>query len=205
MYLKAQASEVLQELEAKDASDSRDGTPKEQRVRCITPLIGELLHLLILIARPKQILELGTSAGYSTIWMAAAAEQVGASIISVDSDPEKISWAGANIKSAALDHVVQLVSQGAMEFVNSSDCLFDFVLMDHGGRFYLETFKAVRNKISLGGCVLVDGWKSVETWSTDYGLLAYRECVMQDTAFRSLLLPVEKGMMISTRILPPPQ
>jgi predicted O-methyltransferase YrrM len=200
MKLKLEIREVLSELEALDAIDTNDDTPRERRVRCITPLTGELLHMLILMARPQRILELGTSAGYSTIWMASAAERIGASVITIDSDRDKISWACSNIERAGLRDVVDVFHEEAVDFINKTGGPFDLVFMDHGASFYVDTFDALRSKLRIGGCILVDGWKSVERWDTVPALVSYKNRVLKDSAFESFLLPLEKGTMISTRI-----
>lgn len=203
MKLKREAAEILKELETKDAIDVQDGTPKERRVRCITELMGQFLHMMVLISRPRRILECGTSAGYSTIWMATAAKQIGASVISVDTDRDKILWARDNIERVGLGDVVNVVQASAVDFINKADGSFEMVFMDHGASFYVETFDALVPKLTVGGCVLVDGWKSVERWDSVPALLSYKNRVLNDPDFKTFLLPLEKGMMISTRVSSP--
>jgi predicted O-methyltransferase YrrM len=205
MKIKPEAQAVLRELEERDTVDVSDGTPKEQRVRCVTRTLGELLHTLVLISRPKLILELGTSAGYSAIWMSAACEQIGARLISVEFDEDKVAWARANIERAGLQHVAEVRRDDAVSFINQSDESFDMVFMDHSAKFYVESFKALRSKIPPGGFVLVDGWKTVEWWFSVIALVEYREFVMNEPDFQSFLLPLEKGMMISTHVASAPR
>ena len=205
MKLKREATEILKELESRDAIDVQDGTPKERRVRCITELMGQFLHLMILIARPRHILECGTSAGYSTIWLATAAEHIGASVVSVETDRDKVLWARNNLERAGLREVVNVVQAPAVDFINKAAGPFEMVFMDHGAGFYVETFDAILPKLAIGGCVLVDGWKCVERWDTVPDLVSYKNRVLNDPDFRSFLLPVEKGMMISTRVSSQPQ
>jgi predicted O-methyltransferase YrrM len=200
MKLKPEATAVLRDLERRDEIDVQDGTPKERRVRCITELMGQFLHMMILMARPRQILECGTSAGYSTIWMATAAEQIGASVVSIDSDADKILWARGNIERAGLAKVVKVVHAEAARFISEATGSFDMVFMDHGASFYVETFDALVPKLGVGGSVLVDGWKCVERWDTVPALVDYKSRVLGDPDFKTFLLPVQKGMMISTRV-----
>jgi predicted O-methyltransferase YrrM len=205
MKMKTEALEVLKELEEKDAIDVNDGTPKERRVRCVTPVVGELLHTLVLIARPRRVLELGTSAGYSAVWMGAACEQTGARLVTVEFDEAKAAWAADNLARAGLKDVVEVRRDDAVSFVNQSDGPFDMVFMDHSAKFYVDSFKALRPKIAAGGFVLVDGWKTVSWWFSVIALVEYRELVTKDPAFRSFLLPLEKGLMISTRVADDPR
>jgi predicted O-methyltransferase YrrM len=200
MKLKREATEILKELATRDAIDVQDGTPKDRRVRCITELMGQFLHMMILIARPRRILECGTSAGYSTIWMATAAEQIGASVVSVETDRDKVLWARDNIERAGLNELVNVVQAPAVDFINKTTGSFEMVFMDHGAGFYVETFDALVPKLPIGSCVLVDGWKSVERWDTVPDFVSYKDRVLNDPDFKSFLLPLEKGMMISTRV-----
>jgi len=198
--IKPKAREVLRELEERDAIDVKDGTPKEKRVRCITPTVGGLLHMLVLSGQPKRILELGTSAGYSTIWLASAAEHIGARVISVDSDPQKVAWARSSLEWACLHNIVELKLGDAEAVIRTDPGPFHLVFIDHAGALYVSAFDAVRSKVASGGVILADGWDSVERWTTEPSLARYREHVMNDPWFQSFLLPIEKGGMISVRL-----
>lgn len=195
----AEAEAVLKELEQLDAIDSRNGTPKEQRVRCVTRTVGTLLNLLVLIRRPTRILELGTSAGYSTIFLASAACYVGAHVTSVECDKSKIEWAGKNLERAKLSRHVELRLGEALAILDMESGPFDFVFMDHAARLYLESFRRLRGKLSQGSVIVADGWGTVERWASEPALVEYANAIRSSPDFTTFLLPVEKGELISVR------
>lgn len=194
------ALSVLKELEERALIDSNDGTPKEKRVRCVTRAVGELLHTLVLIRQPNRILELGTSAGYSTIWLASAARNSGGSVITVDRDAAKIAWAENNLKKAELREIVELRCDDTNAVINADEGFFDFVFMDHSSALYLDSFEAVRSKISPKGIILADGWGTIERWQTEPTLKSYFDRVNSDPDYSTFLMPIEKGALLSVRL-----
>src|SRR3990170_6014160 len=85
----ARARAVLDELERHDAREREQGTPRAERLRQVTPEVGRFLHTLVLATRPRSIVEIGTSGGYSTVWLATAARAGGASVATLGGDPAK--------------------------------------------------------------------------------------------------------------------
>ena len=75
---------LLQELERRDTAEREQGMSRAERARNLRPEAGRFLNLLIRIARPRLIVEVGTSNGYSTLWLAEAAQAVGGSVISLE-------------------------------------------------------------------------------------------------------------------------
>jgi predicted O-methyltransferase YrrM len=73
----AKARAVMSRLERQDAGERGRGTAREVRLRQIGPEVGRFLHTLVLARRPRMVVEVGTSGGYSTIWLATAARAGG--------------------------------------------------------------------------------------------------------------------------------
>ncbi len=73
----AKARATLDKLERQDALEREQGVSRQERLRQVTPDVGRFLHTLVLATRPGSILEVGTSGGYSTVWLATAARAVG--------------------------------------------------------------------------------------------------------------------------------
>ena len=70
----------MRDLEEMDARDRSDGTPRSQRLRQIPPETGRFIALLAATAQPGRYVEIGTSAGYSTLWLAVACRRVGRTV-----------------------------------------------------------------------------------------------------------------------------
>src|SRR5437879_12296664 len=74
------ARSVLDRLEARDAGERERGASRQERLRQVTPDVGRFLQTVVLAARPKSIIEIGTSGGYCTSWRAAGARNLGSAV-----------------------------------------------------------------------------------------------------------------------------
>jgi predicted O-methyltransferase YrrM len=102
-----------------------------ERFRNVEPPTAELLGVLIRATGARRILELGTSNGYSTIWLADAAENTGGSVVTVDVDPVRTDLAAENLRVAGLEASVDLRTEDAAEtLARSRDAEWEFVFLD---------------------------------------------------------------------------
>ena len=109
--------EQMHALEQIDARDRLDGTPRLQRLRQIPPETGRFLALLAASAPQGEVLEIGTSAGYSTLWLALACEIRSRSLTTFELLPEKVEQAQATFRSAGVAGAVKLVQGDAREYL----------------------------------------------------------------------------------------
>jgi len=86
-------SRRMSELEAIDARDREDGTPRMKRLRQVPRETGRFIALLAASAPPGAVVEIGTSAGYSTMWLALACRETGRRLTTFEVLPEKVSLA----------------------------------------------------------------------------------------------------------------
>ena len=121
----AVAADVLAAAREHDASQSE----RLARFRNVEPETAELLGVLVRAARAERVLELGTSNGYSTIWLADAAEATGGRVVSVDIDAERITLARDNLERAGLDADLR-VADAAEALAQSSSGTCDLVFLD---------------------------------------------------------------------------
>src|SRR5580704_16449224 len=102
-----------------------------ERFRNVEPPTAALLGVLIRATGARRILELGTSNGYSTIWLADAAESAGGSVVTVDVDPVRTELAAGNLRVAGLDALVEFRTGDAAEtLARSGDAAWEFVFLD---------------------------------------------------------------------------
>ena len=100
---------------------------------------GELLNLLVRIKKPKKILEIGTSNGYSAIWLA----EPGFQVYSIEADPKKIKLAKENFKKAGLKNI-KILQGLVLDVLKNLKEKFDFVFIDATKKEYLDYFKLLR-------------------------------------------------------------
>jgi predicted O-methyltransferase YrrM len=122
---------VLMQQLAELAQFGRDNdsweTARERRMLNITPETGRLLWILVKTAGAARVLEVGTSNGYSTLWLADAARQVGGRVTSLEYDSAKIEVAHSNLTRAGLLSVVEIIPGRAADSLAAVSGPFDLV------------------------------------------------------------------------------
>jgi predicted O-methyltransferase YrrM len=158
---------------------------------------GTLLHLLATGARARRILELGTSYGYSTVWLAAAARTTGGKVLSLELKEFKIEQARQALTRAGLSTRVEFHSGDCLETLKSLPGPFDFVLLDVWKDLYLPCFELVHPKLAPGGVICADNMLIPENVRPQAE--AYRARVRQAGDMDSVLVDVGNGIEISRK------
>ena len=125
------------------------------RYRNIEPESAQFLAMLIRIQQSKRILEIGTSTGYSTLWLADAAQVTQARVTTIEIDAERTRQAQDYAKELELDHVIDFKVLDAQIFLNESTEQYDFILLDAERDAYLSYWNILRNMINHSGAVLI--------------------------------------------------
>jgi predicted O-methyltransferase YrrM len=139
-------------------------------------------------------LEIGTSNGFSTIWLAWAAREVGGRVTSIERDPWKRELADANLQRAGLRDTVDLVAGGAAEAVARLPGPFDFVFFDADRRHAPAHLERLLPKLTADAVLAADNALSHPTEIADY--VAAIEAL---PSFDHLVLPVGKGLSLAYR------
>ena len=113
---------------------------------------GRILHDLILKNRHTRALEIGTSTGHSSIWIAWALAETGGKLVTIEIDPSRHAEAVRNFEEAGVAHLVDARLADAHELVRELKGPFDFVFSDADKGWYLQYFKDVDPKLAVGGC-----------------------------------------------------
>jgi caffeoyl-CoA O-methyltransferase len=113
---------------------------------------GKILHDLIVKGNFKNILEIGTSTGHSTIWLAWAAAKTGGRVTTIEIDKERYGIALKNFKRAGVSSYIDARLGDAHKVVPSLDGPFDFVFCDADKEWYLQYFLDLKAKLSARGC-----------------------------------------------------
>lgn len=163
----------------------------------VGPEVGAFLHALILARRPKRILELGTSYGYSTLFLADAARQVGAQVVTMELADYKQADARVQLIQAGLDGVVDFRCGDAVEMVRADPGSFDFALLDIWKELYLPCFEALYPKLDEEGVICADNMITPEMARPE--VREYRAAVQAKPDLQTALLPIGQGIELTVR------
>ncbi len=158
---------------------------------------GIFLNTLAKAAKAKMILEIGTSYGYSTIWLAEAARANGGRVITLEISPEKAKYAQEKIKEAGLSAFVEFRVGDALQLIADAPETFDFVLVDLWKDLYVPCLDLFFSKLNSGAWVIADNM--IYPPHDQPMVTAYRNRIKETAAFDTLLLPIGSGIEVSQR------
>jgi len=184
--------EVLARLEAEDAREREEGVARELRARQVARPTGQFLFGLVAPQTDCEVLEIGGSRGYSTIWLAAGVRYLGGRVLSLESDPAKIEAWRRNVADAGLDDWADLVEGDAYETLPAIDDVFDVVFLDAEKEDYERLFGLARGKLEPGALVVADNVLSHEDT-----LGAYSRARQADPTLESVTVPLDRGLELS--------
>ena len=156
---------------------------------------ARFLHTMVRTAEARTILEVGTSYGYSTLWLADAARATGGKVITLELDPRKANYAREQISAAGLTEVVEFRIGDAQESIRQARETFDLVLLDIWKDLYVPCFELFFPKLSPGAYVIADNMVHPPTHRAEAA--AYRQAVRKTNAFNTILLPIGSGLEVS--------
>jgi caffeoyl-CoA O-methyltransferase len=183
---------VLARLEAEDAAEREAGLPAAQRSRQVEPTTGRFLFALAASQAGSEVLEIGGSRGYSTIWLAAGARVHGGRVVSLELDPAKCAAWRANIADAGLEEWAELVEGDARATLAATEDVFDLVFLDAEKDDYETLFELARPLLEPGGLVVAD---NVVSHSETLG--AYSAARQADPSASSVTVPLDRGLELT--------
>ncbi len=198
-----QIEAVLREYEQRLAVENkmmRELPPEQVMTRVDELLIpvgastGRFLHDLAVGAGARRILELGSSYGYSAIWLGAAARETGGRLISLDIAADKQAYARERSQRAGLSEFVEFRTGDAVALIAGLEGPFDLVLIDLWKDLYIPCLDAVRPKLAPGAYVVADNMLEPELFRAASHL--YRDHVAK-IADQTILLPLGSGIEVS--------
>ncbi len=177
-------------LEQIDRQDRIDGTPRLERLRQIPEETGKFLALLLSVSPPGQVIEIGTSAGYSTLWLALACMETGRKITTFEIFEDKASIAGETFEAGAVTDVVELIKGDAREsLANYNDIAFCF--LDAEKEVYMDCYEKVIPNMVKGGIFVADNAiNHIET------LKPFIDMALSDDRVDAMVVPIGKGELV---------
>jgi caffeoyl-CoA O-methyltransferase len=181
-------------LEKLDSDDRADGTPRLKRLRQIPPETGRFLALMALNAPEGDIVEIGTSAGYSTLWLTLAAGKTGRRVITFEILEDKIKLAQETFRLAGVEDIVELVGGDAGKFIpdykNIPFCFLDAEKEDYG-KFY----DMIIPRMVSGGLLIADN--AINHRET---LKPMINRALTDNRVDAVVVPIGKGELVCRKI-----
>jgi predicted O-methyltransferase YrrM len=190
--LDARVRAVLARLEDEDAAERAAGLPPAERSRAVEPTTGRFLFSLVAPQTDCEVLEIGGSRGYSSVWLAAGVRHLGGRVTSVEHDPRKVEAWRRNIADAGLEEWAELLAGDAKEVVPAIPDVFDIVFLDAEKDDYEELFQLARTKLEPGALVVADN-----VLSHRETLGAYSAARQADRSLESVTVPLDRGLELS--------
>jgi predicted O-methyltransferase YrrM len=156
---------------------------------------GQLLNILAKGAGARRILELGSSYGYSTLWLAEAARETDGMVFSLEINSTKQEYARATIARAGLAGHAEFFLGDALETIAALEGPFDFVLLDLWKDLYISCFDLFYPKLKAGSIVVADNMLRPDEYLPE--ALKYRRHARSRPKITSVLLPVGSGIELS--------
>jgi caffeoyl-CoA O-methyltransferase len=181
-------------LEMADARDREDGTPRDQRLRQIPIETGRFLAILASIAPDGDIVEIGTSAGYSTLWLTLACEESDRKVITFERDEEKTRIAHETFIAAGVTNRINLVHGDALEHLTGKGSI-GFCFLDAEKEDYVAFYDLVVPRLVPGGFLVAD---NVISHADILGVLITR--AEADKRVDSVVVPIGKGELVCRRV-----
>lgn len=182
-------------LEDLNAKHRRDGTPHLQRLRQIPPETGRFIALLAASAPEGTYLEIGTSAGYSTLWLAIACKEVGRKITTFEVLEEKAILARETFKLAGVENIVELLTGDARDYLQNYRNV-SFCFLDPEKEAYYDCYEKLVSNMVKGGLLVADNAISHKDV-----LKPMLERALSDKRVDALIVPIGSGELVCRKAL----
>jgi predicted O-methyltransferase YrrM len=204
LVLDVATDNVLAELEAREAGEQalaatllpgQMGVRRDEFLLSVGGATGTFLNVLIRESKARRILELGTSYGYSTVWLAHAARETGGRVITVDVSAEKQAHARAVLARSGLDACVEFHAADALTFLTTMRDEYDVVLLDLWKETYVACIDALSGQLRPGATIVADNMIEPPIARTEAA--RYLDHVDSLPDLQTVVLPIGNGLAVS--------
>jgi predicted O-methyltransferase YrrM len=191
---------LLAELEEFGRKNDATLTERPRRMLNITRDTGEFLAVLVAAMNARRVLEIGTSNGYSTLWLAKAAQAIGGAVTTIEKAELKIAMARATFARSGLAALITVVHDDAGDVLRRTPGGgYDLVFLDSERPEYPGWWPDLRRVLRPGGLLVVDNATSHPEQMKPFVAL-----VTEDRTFTTSLVPVGNGEFLAVKAGPPP-
>jgi predicted O-methyltransferase YrrM len=199
-------SKVLDELESQSILEKSKKTeiPPDDRMLAITKETGELLNMILRLKNAKNMLEIGMSTGYSTIWCAESISEQSGKIITIEQNPSKIKRAKKNFQKAGVTDTITIMEGLAMQILTELSLkqkyekFFDFVLIDADKENVKEYFDLIFPMVSIGGIIITDNMYYPEKFRQE--MKKFSDYLKGNPKLRTITSPIGNGEEITIKL-----
>jgi len=185
----------LDELYAHGRAHDEQREDRLQRLRNVEPETAELLGVLVRAMSATRVLEVGTSNGYSTIWLGDAVEATGGSVVSLEIDAARTAIAAGHLENVGLRAQVDLRAEDAATALAAfDDGAFDLIFLDAERGAYVGYWPDLVRALAPAGLLAVDN-----VISHAHELVAFRATVDADDRVVQALVPIGAGVLLAVR------
>jgi predicted O-methyltransferase YrrM len=181
-------------LERLDARHRREKIDQFDRLRQVPPATGKFLAMLAAGAPHGSFLEIGTSGGYSGLWLSLACRAAGKKLTTFEMDKRKISLARETFREAGIDDVVNVVEGDARKKVGKFEKVA-FCFLDAEKGHYQECFDMVVPNLVRGGLLVADN-----VLSHQEALAGMVRRTLRDGRVDSMIVPIGSGLLLCRKI-----
>jgi predicted O-methyltransferase YrrM len=182
----------IEDLHERGVAHDAGRADRLERLRNVEPDTARLLAVLIRATRARRVLEVGTSNGYSTLWLADAVRSVGGRVLSVEVEASRTTEALGHLRETALDRLVELRTQDAAEtLAASADAAWDLIFLDAERPAYAGYWPELMRVLRPGGLLVVDN-----VLSHAEEVREFRGIVREDPRVTEALAPTGAGALL---------
>ena len=185
---------LLDELERAGAANNAVETDRSRKMLNLESDTARLIAILARAASVTRVIEIGTSNGYSTIWLAWAVAPAGGRVISIEKSPQKHAMARKNLARAGFENQVELRLGDASTIARELPGPFDLVFFDADRVTAPEQLRILLPKLTPRALLLADN-----VLSHPNEIAGYLNAVIDLTDFEHIVVPVGKGLSIACR------
>jgi predicted O-methyltransferase YrrM len=186
---------LLSELERFGEANDSATAERPRRMLNITRDTGEFLSVLVQATSARRVLEIGSSNGYSTLWLASAARATGGAVTTVELSDYKVGLARHNFSRSGLASSITLVQDDAGRVLERAvDAAFDLVFLDSERPEYPGWWPHLKRVLRPGGLLVVDNATSHQEQMAPFVAL-----VKADADFTTSLVPIGKGEFLAVK------
>jgi predicted O-methyltransferase YrrM len=185
----------LKELENFGVANDQQMKDKSKRMRNVTPETGRFLSFIATTTQARNILEIGTSNGYSTLWLAESVSENDGHVTTLEFLASKAELARSNIEKAKMSKWIDLIVMNASEYIHKVESnTVDMIFLDSDRKEYVEWWGDLSRILKRNGLIVVDNVISHSNELQDFYIL-----VSNDENYKTIKLPIESGLLLMTK------